>query len=386
MPTNDRDRGGRGGHETETDVVTTTKTHRMKTMKTKKTKTVQHPFSKPIRNITNTEDILYTHNIYSVMATRRHKIARSAIRRVKRRNSKNTKLRTLRSRKNTTEKKARLNMRKMRGGGDFRIFMVCFDKPTVSTHECISKTMVSGNLDGVSFFKRSRTLVGTLCYYPGNSDFYFCGYNEFSPISTITKYDIVHKIICQLCGIAEDSPAGVALKTRLNGTEGGILEFDEKKTDNYTTKRIGKQPNDLVDYCIRLNNPRFMPKLELSFLQRHREITRIPKTKSDGEIKTDIHNNVIYDVYDKTTADNVPICKIDSKPPILDSADFFKLLDIGNASVFLDEYTPYVDGAETLDSRAKPKISAIDNGRGMFNFVRNNWVNDRWTKYKNKDN
>ena len=50
------------------------------------------------------------------MATRRHKIARSAIRRVKRRNSKNAKLKTLRSRKNTTEKKARLNMREMRGG------------------------------------------------------------------------------------------------------------------------------------------------------------------------------------------------------------------------------------------------------------------------------
>ena len=110
MLTNDRDRGGRGGHETETDDATT-----KRRMKTKKTKTVPRPFSKPIRNIVNTEDILYTHNIYSVMATRRHKIARSAIRRVKRRNSKNTKLRTLRSRKNTTEKK-RLNMREMRGG------------------------------------------------------------------------------------------------------------------------------------------------------------------------------------------------------------------------------------------------------------------------------
>ena len=130
-----------------------------------------------------------------------------------------------------------------------------------------------------------------------------------------------------------------------------------------------------------------MPKLELSFLQRHREITKIPKTKSEGEIKTDIHGDVSYDKYDKTTADNVPICKIDSKPPILASADFFKLLDIGDdTSVFLDEYTLYVDGAEKLDSRAKPNISAINDGRGMFIFARNNWVKDGWTKYKNKDN
>lgn len=63
MLTNDRDRGG-GDHETETetDDVTTTTKRRMK----KKTKTVPHPCSKPIRNITNTEYILYTQNIYSI--------------------------------------------------------------------------------------------------------------------------------------------------------------------------------------------------------------------------------------------------------------------------------------------------------------------------------
>jgi len=40
MPTSDRDRGGRGGHETETDDLTTT--HQPTKTKTK-TKTVQHP-------------------------------------------------------------------------------------------------------------------------------------------------------------------------------------------------------------------------------------------------------------------------------------------------------------------------------------------------------
>ena len=54
------------------------------------------------------------------MATRRHKITRSAVRRVKRRESKNAKLKSLRSRKNarkySTAKNKRLNLREMRGG------------------------------------------------------------------------------------------------------------------------------------------------------------------------------------------------------------------------------------------------------------------------------
>ena len=187
MLTNDRDRGGRGGHETETDDATT-KTHRMKT---KKTKTVPHPCSKPIRNITNTEDILYTHNIYSVMATRRHKIARSAVRRVKRRNSKNAKLRTLRSRKNTTEKKARLNMREMRGGAvDFRMFEVHFGK-------------MNGDDDLTQpEFRNANTLIGTLCYYPKDGDFYFCVYD--SATSHVMMISIFYAI-CRLCGIEPTS-------------------------------------------------------------------------------------------------------------------------------------------------------------------------------------
>jgi hypothetical protein len=55
------------------------------------------------------------------MATRRRKITRSAVRRVKRRESKNAKLKTLRSRKNarkySTAKNKRINLREMRGGG-----------------------------------------------------------------------------------------------------------------------------------------------------------------------------------------------------------------------------------------------------------------------------
>lgn len=71
------------------------------------------------------------------MATRRRKIARSAVRRVKRResqNAKNTKLRTLRSRKNSTEKK-RINIREMKGGGGkWRTFLVYYGPPIIRTN------------------------------------------------------------------------------------------------------------------------------------------------------------------------------------------------------------------------------------------------------------
>ena len=244
------------------------------------------------------------------------------------------------------------------------------DSPNVKSHNEAKKRMAD-------------VLVGTLCYYPGNSDFYFCGYDKFLLKSTTTKNDIVHKIICQLCGIAEDSPAGVLLKAKLHGEKGGILEYGEQKTDDYTTDTFGKQPGDSVEYCIRLNNPRLTSKLKLSFLQPHHKISQAAKRKSDGEFKYDDHGNRIYEVYsDKTTVENVPICEIDSKPSTLDGSDFFKLLDVGTASVFLDDYTN-VRGSDNLGSRSLTNNyeSAITNGRAMFNFVRNHWANKEWTKF-----
>ena len=65
MLTNDRDCHG-GDHETETETETDDVTTTKRRTKTTKKKTVQHPCSKPIRNITNTEYILYTQNIYSI--------------------------------------------------------------------------------------------------------------------------------------------------------------------------------------------------------------------------------------------------------------------------------------------------------------------------------
>jgi hypothetical protein len=105
------------------------------------------------------------------MATHRRKIARSAVRRVKRRN---TKLRTLRSRKNTTEKKARMNMRKMRGGGgNYDIYLVYFDD--------VAKLKDPANWKQWPTLSTSKNspLVGVLFYNPTDNKFYFFGYKNF---------------------------------------------------------------------------------------------------------------------------------------------------------------------------------------------------------------
>jgi hypothetical protein len=155
------------------------------------------------------------------MATRRHKIARSALRRVKRRNSKNTKLRTLRSRKNTTEKK-RLNMREMRGGGDeYKIYMVYYGNIA-----SLTTNVKWGYKPG---------LLGTLCYYPVRGDWYFCGYNDINMV-------LINKIICKLCDIVTTSAEGKKLKAVTNG--------DGVKLDEETGLLMG--PNPLKDG---LNNP-----------------------------------------------------------------------------------------------------------------------------------
>ena len=164
---------------------------------------------------TNCNIYYYTRNIYSVMATHRRKIARSAVRRVKRRNTKNTKLRTLRSRKNTTEKKARLNMREMKGGAvNFRMFEVHFGK-------------MNGDLKTNPESRNSQTLLGTLCYYPEDGDFYFCIYDSAIPH---INFESILYAIYKLCGIAPDSEPGKALSARF-GIE----------------RRQGSSPNTIIN-------------------------------------------------------------------------------------------------------------------------------------------
>jgi len=228
------------------------------------------------------------------MATHRRKIARSAVRRVKRRN---TKLRTLRSRKNTTEKKARMNMRKMRGGGDeYRIYMVYY-----GNIESLTKNVKWGYTDG---------LLGTLCYYPERGDWYFCGYKNIG-------IPLINKIICKLCDIAITSEEGKTLKAVTNGT--GV------KLDEETGLLTG--PNPLLDainnpfgdtehrygfrlcegrgvYCCFILNNKRVGCVELSFVSCEQDID-IDEYKGKRKVKD-------------TKYKNKSICCIPKRPPPLE--------------------------------------------------------------------
>ena len=108
------------------------------------------------------------------MATRRRKITRSAVRRVKRRESKNAKLRSLRVRKHSSK---RMNMRKMNGGADpddfFRIYSV----------ECIVGDPVMDKYSGILFYNHKTRYFHLFTYYLYGTDLVFelvkglCGLN-----------------------------------------------------------------------------------------------------------------------------------------------------------------------------------------------------------------
>jgi hypothetical protein len=292
-------------------------------------------------------------------------------------------------------------MRKMRGGGDFRIFLVCFDTPTVSTHQEFLQNIrkiggTSGSLHrtrGILDTTFRSSLVGSLCYYPGNGDFYFCGYKHFKPESG-SRNGIVRKIICKLCGIQEDSDCGAKFLSRFSSMPGGILEYVERPhPNNHIDSEIIGIKSENVECCIRLNNPKLSSSLELSFFKPHRVINRSLKWNSDGEKKYDHTGNQATEVIaDKTTTENISICKFKSKLPTLDNSDFFKLLDIKEyatdplASVFLDDYTPYVVETAKFGARTynNDYYSAIRHGN-MIGFARKVWNLPNWTKYRNYD-
>ena len=108
------------------------------------------------------------------MATRRRKITRSAVRRVKRRESKNAKLRSLRVRKHSSK---RMNMREMKGGADpddfFRVYSV----------EGIVGDPVMNKYSGILFYNHKTGYFHLFTYYLYGTDLVFelvkglCGLN-----------------------------------------------------------------------------------------------------------------------------------------------------------------------------------------------------------------
>jgi hypothetical protein len=111
-------------------------------------------------------------------------------------------------------------MREMKGGAvNFRMFEVHFGK-------------MNGDDDLTQpEFRNANTLIGTLCYYPKDGDFYFCVYD--SATSHVTMISIFHAI-CRLCGIDPTSETTANLiipfKKKLNEETHPFHGFESKGT------------------------------------------------------------------------------------------------------------------------------------------------------------
>jgi hypothetical protein len=261
------------------------------------------------------------------MATRRRKITRSAVRRVKRRESKNAKLRSLRSRKNSSK---RMRVKQMGGGDDFRIFMVyCVKKPSL---ECPDR------------MNRSN-LVGTICYYPKNGEFYFCGYDTF-PVKHIAshanslaiKHDekevelnkrnrmMVFKIICKLCGITEGSNEYKMLLEQIEDKDGIFIDIaifadkEKKQKIKYGPDEFGKlidialtksktvmplRYDKHVRYCIKLSSG-FTKQMTLNWIKYIVEVVYNP----EASIYIPVTNS-------KRKTNEIKICTFEGKPDAL---------------------------------------------------------------------
>ena len=149
------------------------------------------------------------------MATRRRKIARSAVRRVKRRESKNAKLRSLRSRKHSSK---RMNMRKMNGGADPDDFF------SVYSVELYREVVAERNRSFAEAIKEQEILyTGALFYNHKTKKFHL-----FTALSS--------KVIKNLLGVAVSlSPSYIKVIKHLLGVD---------ETDIFQPKPLDLQPND----------------------------------------------------------------------------------------------------------------------------------------------
>jgi hypothetical protein len=210
------------------------------------------------------------------------------------------------------------------GGGDddFRIFMVY----------CVKKSFLEcpGRMN-------KSTLVGTICYYPNNSDFYFFGSNTFdvdvskdgsSTSESISNRNMVFKIICKLCGIEEGRKQGIKLRAACDDPEGIFIKTTT--SFNWGRERFGiiyYVKN--IRYCLRLNTIRFLsPSLE--FIKYSRDVY-------DGKWKQKGKASALPSEGNPEFS-SIDICKLDKKPNTLSNVEPQKLLDDGDNVVLLDEF------------------------------------------------
>jgi hypothetical protein len=184
-------------------------------------------------------------------------------------------------------------------------------------------------------------LVGTICYYPKNGEFYFCGYDTF-PVKHNPKDSqanksnrmMVFKIICNLCSITEGTTEydellkqiedidGIFIdKFSLDGTRYGPSEFgkliDSGLIDALTGGEKIVHPylyDKHVKYCIKLTSGIFN-QMTLKWIKYIVEVVSNPKHTVDIPIT----------LSDRTTKE-IKICTLSTKPQTL--ADISKQVQV----------------------------------------------------------
>jgi len=216
---------------------------------------------------------------------------------------------------------------KQRGGGDdFRIFMVyCVKTPFL---ECPGR------------MNRS-TLVGTICYYPNNSEFYFCGYDTFpvkhiprDPEANKSNRMMVFKIICNLCSITERTTEYEELLKQIEDIDGIFIDKFSLEDTRYGPSEFGKLiDSGLIDsltagkkivhpylydkhvkYCIKLTS-RILQKMTLKWIKYIVEVVSNPKHTVDIPI-----------TLSERKTKEIDICTLSTKPQTL--ADISKQVQV----------------------------------------------------------
>ena len=216
---------------------------------------------------------------------------------------------------------------RQRGGGDddFRIFMVyCVKTPFLKCPGHMNRS----------------TLVGTICYYPNNSDFYFFGSNTFdvkvaengsSTTESISNRNMVFKIICKLCGIEEGSKQGKALRAACDNYEG--IFIDKSKETTWGRERFGiiRYADKNIRYCLRLNTITVM-----TMASRSLEFIKYSRDSYDGHTG-ESKKDYVGPSEGTPKFSSIDICNLDKKPDKLPDGKLQTLLYDGDNVVLLHE-------------------------------------------------
>ena len=240
------------------------------------------------------------------------------------------------------------------------------------------------------------TLVGTICYYPNNSDFYFFGFDTFVvkvPTPTYANKsqedknieegprrnrDMVFEIICKLCGITEDSEQGLKLHTECENFYGIFIDT-QKPGNNRSGKSFGILYGTTnyvknIRYCLRLDTSRLPgSKPSLQFIKFSRKTVALSKTGSEYSLNLNrgVSELPTGSKMEGEDFEDIDICKLDSEPTKLSDDTLQTLLEHVDNVVLLHELTSlqFSGDIKNFGTRGKKTPEILINASKLRNEV-----------------